>query len=67
MPLEAEALIPDREVARRLGKSTRSFHRWDCEPAKAPRGWPKAVRLLGRKHRRSSEFAQFLDGLSDGH
>lgn len=52
-------LIPDPQLAKKLGKSLRTLARWDEKPEM---GFPKPI-ILGRyKHRRVAEVDAWLSG-----
>jgi hypothetical protein len=42
------ALIPDRDVAIRYGRSTKTLQRWERDP---DLGFPKVIRLRNRRYR----------------
>ncbi len=51
-------LIPDPQLAKKLGKSLRTFARWDAEPAS---DFPAPVVINKRKHRRVVEIEAWLN------
>jgi hypothetical protein len=52
-------LIPDPQVARDLGRGLRTLARWDNHPEL---GFPRAIRIRGRKYRNADELAAWLRG-----
>lgn len=51
-------LIPDPQLAKKLGKSLRTLARWDDDPSL---GFPKPVVINRRKHRRAHEVEAWLN------
>ncbi len=51
-------LIPDPQLAKKLGKSLRTFARWDEKPEM---GFPKPIPINGRKHRRVRDIEAWLN------
>ena len=49
-------LIPDSEVCRRYGVVAYTLWRWEHDPHM---GFPKPVRINGRKHRIEAELDEF--------
>jgi hypothetical protein len=47
-PAPQRALLPDRLVAERYGRSTRTIKRWETDPELA---FPPAIYLRGRRYR----------------
>jgi predicted DNA-binding transcriptional regulator AlpA len=54
---DGRELIPDAEVAYRLGITVRTLIRWD---EKSELAFPKPVRVNGRKFRRPVEIARWV-------
>jgi hypothetical protein len=56
-------LIPDPLVAKRYGVCLRTLWRWDRAEEL---GFPKAIRINGRKYRREEELDAFDHAAQDG-
>jgi predicted DNA-binding transcriptional regulator AlpA len=62
MTSKSKRLIPDSEVCQRYGIVAYTLWRWDNEepkPGKPELGFPKPVRINGRKYRVEAELDQF--------
>ena len=57
MKSKTKRLIPDSEVCRRYGVVAYTLWRWDHE--KPELGFPKPVRINGRKYRVEAELDEF--------
>lgn len=55
-PGDGEMLLPDPQVAKRYSVSAMSIWRWDHRPEL---GFPKPIRIQGRKYRRLSELREW--------